>query len=149
MWIYYHFLHSVIHTWQLYDGSHGHSLISVFRRWTSFHGVQGGRKKDLPSTWETSTPLIEPVPQCSPIARVQIRSISEKGKKKRLAIRLTGIDDIDKCITSIAHQRLPSSLLFFPSFYFICSAIYALFGHPPSWMRGWGFSILWEGRVMG
>jgi hypothetical protein len=40
----------------------------------------------------------------------------QKGKKRRVAIHLTGIDDVDKYVTFIAHQRLPSSSLFLPSF---------------------------------
>jgi hypothetical protein len=39
-----------------------------------------------------------------------------KEKEKKSAIHLTGIEDIDKYNTFIAHQRFPSSLLFFPSF---------------------------------
>jgi hypothetical protein len=44
---------------------------------------------------------------------LSLLSRSAKGKK-RLAIHLTGIDYNDKFVTFIAHQGLPSSLLFLP-----------------------------------
>jgi hypothetical protein len=39
------------------------------------HLKKRGRKSGLPSTWQALTLLVDPVPQCSPIARIWVRSI--------------------------------------------------------------------------
>jgi hypothetical protein len=75
----------------------------------------------------------------------------KKGNKKRFTIRLTGIDDVNKYLTFIAHQRFPSSFLFFPFFSSHTLnhiASMDVLGIPPPGMRGWVSLLPRDGSVM-
>jgi hypothetical protein len=87
-----------------------------FERWTKFTECKG--KKKRPSTHLTDIDTIDRSGTSMLTNSKGLNPIYLKnGKEKRLVIHMTGIDDIDKYVTFIAHQRLPSSLLFFPSLY--------------------------------